>query len=238
VDEDADNRLCIPELESWIKKKTEEHFDEGLEENEHIFKHLDPDGDGRGYPSEQAKKHVEDYDIDLDYQEREQLIRYKFKWTEADINPIDNKLSKEEFLAFRHPEQSTQALANMVKTIMESLDKNEDHVLTEDEFVTLPLGDIDDEEQKKLDNSWKKQRSVEFRNQIDADHDGKATDKELLMYIDPRSEENARVDAKSLVDNLDDDNDSCISWSEIEDHKDIFIESKVVNVRRILHDEF
>jgi hypothetical protein len=34
---------------------------------------------------------------------------------------MDNKLTKDEFLAFRHPEQSEQALQNMVKTIMESL---------------------------------------------------------------------------------------------------------------------
>ena len=26
--------------------KTQEHFDEALEENAHVFKHLDPDGNG------------------------------------------------------------------------------------------------------------------------------------------------------------------------------------------------
>jgi len=53
--------------------------------------------------------------------EREQLIRYKFKWTDADTDPMDNQLTKEEFLAFRHPEQSLQSLEHMVKTILESL---------------------------------------------------------------------------------------------------------------------
>jgi len=53
--------------------------------------------------------------------EREQIIRYKFKWSEADIDPTDNKLNKDEFLAFRHPEQSSQALGHMVRAILESL---------------------------------------------------------------------------------------------------------------------
>ena len=48
------------------------------------------------------------------------LIRYKFKWTDADID-VDNKLSEKEFLAFRHPEQSEQALDNMLSTIINSL---------------------------------------------------------------------------------------------------------------------
>jgi len=39
--------LCNNELEAWILDKTNEHFDEALEENDHIFKHMDPDGDGK-----------------------------------------------------------------------------------------------------------------------------------------------------------------------------------------------
>ena len=48
------------------------------------------------------------------------LIRYKFKWTDADQD-VDNKLTVKEFLAFRHPEQSEQALDNMLSTIINSL---------------------------------------------------------------------------------------------------------------------
>lgn len=253
VDKDSDGRLCIGELEGWIMEKTQEHFDEALEENDHIFKHMDPDGDGfvdwkeyyvhfllaKGYPLERAKKHVVDYDdIDLDYEEREQLIKYKFKWTDADNDPMDNKLTQKEFLAFRHPEQSEQALNNMVKTIMESLDSNDDKVLTEEEFVSLPLGDVEDEEQKQLDKQWQQERQEEFRNQIDFDHNGKVTVDELKRYIDPRNPDNAKADTKTLLDEMDDDKDKCISWKEIDNHKDMFVQSKIVNIRRILHDEF
>lgn len=53
--------------------------------------------------------------------ERDQLVRYKFKWTDADISPIDNKLDKKEFFSFRHPEHSPQLIENMILTIINSL---------------------------------------------------------------------------------------------------------------------
>lgn len=55
--------------------------------------------------------------------ERDQLVRYKFKWTDADISPIDNKLDKKEFFSFRHPEHSPQLIENMILTIINSLGK-------------------------------------------------------------------------------------------------------------------
>lgn len=46
VDTDQDSLLSVTELEAWVLKKMEEHFAEAMEENEEIFKHLDPDGNG------------------------------------------------------------------------------------------------------------------------------------------------------------------------------------------------
>lgn len=57
--------------------------------------------------------------------DRDQLVRYKFKWTDVEGMPVDNKLNKEEFLAFRHPESSALALNKMVETILNSLGKSE-----------------------------------------------------------------------------------------------------------------
>ena len=60
-------------------------------------------------------------------------------------------------------------------------DKNDDGSLTEDEFITLPLGDVDDEEQEKLDKEWQEERRKEFREQIDKDNNGKITKDELKV---------------------------------------------------------
>ena len=46
VDTDADGLMSLPEMEHWIQVKIRQHFAEALEENTHIFKHMDPDGDG------------------------------------------------------------------------------------------------------------------------------------------------------------------------------------------------
>ena len=51
VDTDQDQKLSFSEIESWITDKIQEHFDEALEENAHVFKHLDPDGNGIVYLS-------------------------------------------------------------------------------------------------------------------------------------------------------------------------------------------
>lgn len=60
-------------------------------------------------------------------------------------------------------------------------DTNEDKLLTEKEFVALPPGDVEDEEQKKMDQDWQEDRKKEFREVIDRDHDGVATIKELTV---------------------------------------------------------
>ena len=38
--------MSFGEIEGWIMDKTQEHFDEALEENAHVFKHLDPNNKG------------------------------------------------------------------------------------------------------------------------------------------------------------------------------------------------
>ena len=55
--------------------------------------------------------------------DKEQLIRYKFRWAEADDDPQDNQLNMDEFKSFRHPEQSRNMLTKMVQDILDNLGK-------------------------------------------------------------------------------------------------------------------
>ena len=55
------------------------------------------------------------------FPDREKLIRFKFRWAEADKDPQDNIMSIDEFKSFRHPEQSKHMLDNMVMDIISSL---------------------------------------------------------------------------------------------------------------------
>jgi len=55
--------------------------------------------------------------------DRERLIRYKFRWAEADEEPQDNQLTLSEMQDFRHPEQSSKMIIRMAKDIIENLGK-------------------------------------------------------------------------------------------------------------------
>ncbi|ESO99275.1 hypothetical protein LOTGIDRAFT_113682 [Lottia gigantea] len=253
VDLDTDGSLSELEMEDWIKQKMQEHFDEAITENEQIFKHLDPDGNGKVHwkeyyvhfllamdvPEEKARKHVIDYDIvELDSDDKEDLIRYKFRWADADEEPEDNELTKEEFLSFRHPEQSPKSLNNMVFSIINALDKNGDNILTVQEFAALPPGEVEGEDQKDLDRQWQKERENEFHIAVDIDRDGKATKEEVHKYIDPRNPIQAKMEAKSLISLIDVNKDNKLSIGEIMDRKDIFLSSKLADFARNVHDEF
>ena len=53
--------------------------------------------------------------------DRERLIRYKFRWADADDEPQDNQLTISEMQDFRHPEQSSKMIVRMAKDIVENL---------------------------------------------------------------------------------------------------------------------
>ncbi|CAC5385114.1 SDF4 [Mytilus coruscus] len=255
VDTDSDRHMNLIEIESWIQDKIRQHFDEALEENAHIFTHMDPDGDGlvdwkdyykhfllaKKYDVDKIDSFLKDYGdqaLEMKETDRDQLVRYKFKWTDVEQMPMDNKLNKEEFLAFRHPEQSGLAMKKMIESILNSLDTNNDGKLTLAEFVALPPGDVEDQEQKKLDDRYQDERKKEFVHSIDSDKNGVATQKELEDYVDPRNPQQSKAEAENLLQMLDDNKDGKVSMDEMFKHKDIFVDSKCVNVKRSLHDEF
>lgn len=253
VDSDRDGRLSIPEMEAWVETKMEEHFAAAADENEEIFKHLDPDGNGqvhwkeyyvhfllaKGYDHDLSERHVVDYDqIQLDPDSKEELIRYKFRWSDADEEPQDNELTRDEFMSFRHPEQSGKTLNNMVISIMSGIDTNADKVISEEEFIALPPGEVEGEEFQAMDKSWQKERQTEFQKVIDLDHNGKVTNDELRKYLDPKNPVQALMEAKNLISFMDDNHDERLSMDEVLKHKDIFITSKVMNFAANVHDEF
>jgi hypothetical protein len=119
VDADGDGLIKERELEDWIVVKIQEHYDEATEENERIFESLDPDKDGfvewkqylrkflidKGFPEDLATQQANDYDsLHLPEDVKDKMIRFRFRWSEADEEPQDNRLTSDEFLSFMHPE--------------------------------------------------------------------------------------------------------------------------------------
>lgn len=252
IDKDSDGYLNEGELDSWILDKINEHMNEAMEENTAIFKHLDPDGDGyvewkeyykhfllaKGHGLNETEKYLEDYDTDiLQDDERDKLVWYKFKWTDADIKPIDNRLDVEEFFSFRHPEHSVQLIENMVLSIINSLDVDKDGKLTLKEFSKPDIMEEDPTTEKEREEEYKV-REKEFVSAIDKNKDGVATKEEMMEYMNPRNPQQSLQEAKNLMSLMDDNKDGKLSVDEIKKHKDIFISSKIVNVKKVLHDEF
>lgn len=47
MDIDNDKKISAKEMQRWIMEKTDEHFQEAVEENKMHFRAVDPDGDGK-----------------------------------------------------------------------------------------------------------------------------------------------------------------------------------------------
>ena len=59
-------------------------------------------------------------------------------------------------------------------------DTNKDDELTEQEFISLPEADYDEDTQNP---NWQQKRSNEFKNVIDTNHDGRASRDELVVSV-------------------------------------------------------
>lgn len=64
------------------------------------------------------------------------------------------------------------------------VDHDEDNIITKEEFVALPRGEVDDMMRgEESDTIWLKERQKEFEEVIDLDHDGKVGIEELKVII-------------------------------------------------------
>ncbi|CAD5115752.1 DgyrCDS4697 [Dimorphilus gyrociliatus] len=252
VDLDKNGQLSLMEMQDWISKKVEEHFLENHEDNERVFKFLDLDNDGfvhwkefhkqflmaKGHNEKQVDKHIEEYDtLSIDDEDKDAIVNYKFRWTDADSDPQDNKLTLEEFKEFRHPERSTKMIQRMVDEILDNLDSNKDGRVIEEEFAAVPKGDHHPQFEK-VDETWQKERRKEFNDVIDINHDGIVDKDELRKYVDPRNKQHALMEAKNLLQVADNDNNGAVSLEEVIENIDLFFGSKLVDANSALHDEF
>ena len=62
--------------------------------------------------------------------DKEEIIRFKFRWAEADEEPQDNKLHAGEFRNFRHPEQSLAMTDHLVDEIIDNLGNTVEPVMS------------------------------------------------------------------------------------------------------------
>ncbi|XP_049733534.1 45 kDa calcium-binding protein isoform X2 [Loxodonta africana] len=253
VDVNADRKISAKEMQRWIMEKTAEHFQEAVRENKLHFRAVDPDGDGRvswdeyqlkflvskGHNEREIAERIKNNeDLKVDEETQEVLENLKDRWYQADNPPADLLLTEEEFLSFLHPEHSRGMLQFMVKEIVRDLDQDGDKRLSLPEFISLPVGTVENQQAQDIDDNWVKDRKREFEELIDANHDGIVTPEELEEYMDPMNEYNALNEAKQMIAIADENQNQHLEPEEILKYSEFFTGSKLVDYARSVHEEF
>ncbi|XP_035163158.1 45 kDa calcium-binding protein isoform X2 [Callithrix jacchus] len=215
VDVNSDRKISAKEMQRWIMEKTAEHFQEAMEESKMHFRAVDPDGDAQ-----------------------EVLENLKDRWYQADSPPADLLLTEQEFLSFLHPEHSRGMLRFMVKEIVRDLDQDGNKQLSLPEFISLPVGTVENQQGQDIDDNWVRDRKKEFEELIDSDHDGIVTAEELESYMDPMNEYNALNEAKQMIAVADENQNQHLEPEEVLKYSEFFTGSKLVDYARSVHEEF
>ncbi|EPY87982.1 calcium-binding protein precursor [Camelus ferus] len=215
VDLNTDRKISAKEMQQWIMEKTAEHFQEAIAESKVHFRAVDPDGDAQ-----------------------EVLENLKDRWYQADSPPPDLLLTEAEFLSFLHPEHSRGMLQFMVKEIVRDLDQDGDKRLSLPEFISLPVGTVENQQGQDIDDSWVRDRRREFEELIDANHDGVVTMAELEDYMDPMNEYSALNEAKQMIAIADENQNQHLEPEEVLKYSEFFTGSKLVDYARSVHEEF
>ncbi|NWY97765.1 CAB45 protein, partial [Loxia curvirostra] len=253
VDLNNDKKISAKEMQRWIMEKTDEHFQEAVEENKMHFRAVDPDGDGhvswdeykikflasKGFNEKEiAEKIKNNEELKIDEETQEVLDNLKDRWYQADNPPPDLLLSEQEFLSFLHPEHSRGMLHFMVQEIIRDLDQDGDKKLTLSEFISLPVGTVENQQAQDIDDDWVRDRRKEFQEVIDANHDGIVTMEELEEYMDPMNEHNALNEARQMIAVADENQNHHLELEEILKYSEYFTGSKLMDYARNVHEEF
>ncbi|XP_042635902.1 45 kDa calcium-binding protein [Catharus ustulatus] len=253
VDRNNDKKISAKEMQRWIMEKTDEHFQEAVQENKMHFRAVDPDGDGhvswdeykikflasKGFNEKEiAEKIKNNEELKIDEETQEVLDNLKDRWYQADNPPPDLLLSEQEFLSFLHPEHSRGMLHFMVQEIIRDLDQDGDKKLTLSEFISLPVGTVENQQAQDIDDDWVRDRRKEFQEVIDANHDGIVTMEELEEYMDPMNEHNALNEARQMIAVADENQNHHLELEEILKYSEYFTGSKLMDYARNVHEEF
>ncbi|XP_055350218.1 45 kDa calcium-binding protein-like [Paramacrobiotus metropolitanus] len=231
ADENSDGFLTAEEIEKWIVDKTQKHLDEGEGELSKIFTESDVNRNAvvswdefqtwyKAHPSSTKKNDLSS-------------LREEWDVADSDRNAV---LNQHEFLCFRHPELCKETLLQLTKDVFKNLDKNNDGKLSEEEYTAPPPGQVEEGFQD-YETRFKEQRRKEFLV-IDANQDGWASPDELGQFLNPRNHIHAKTEADELIDAADENQDGRLSLEEVQQHRDLFEQSKLMNVDETFHNDF
>ena len=126
----------------------------------------------------------------------------------------------------------------MVKEIIRDLDQDGDKKLSLSEFISLPVGTVENQQGQDVEDSWVRDRKRESEELINANHDGIVTMVELEDYMDPMNEFSALNEAKQMIAIADENQNHYLEPKEVLKYSEFFTGSKLVDYARSVHEEF
>ncbi|XP_050407914.1 calumenin-A isoform X1 [Patella vulgata] len=179
------------------------------------------------------------------YEYRDMITRDKRRWERADGNN-DDKLNKEEFSNFLHPEDAEHMREIVVLETLEDIDKDKDGFISVEEYIAdiYDEADEDDDEEdghhEGGEPEWVQAERDQFANTRDKNGDGKLNKEEIRDWIIPEDYDHVSAEVEHLIHSSDEDKDGRLTKQEILDKHDLFVGSQATDFGEALtrHDEF
>ncbi|CAI5441762.1 unnamed protein product [Caenorhabditis angaria] len=236
TDTNLDGFLSTEELEEKIQKNLKEHLSKSMAEAVEKFKIIDENGNGK-VTWEEFLPHFASDEGDEHKDENGKHVMNKDDANSDDNN--DGELSSEEWLAFLHPEHSRRGLFSLAEDIIRVYDRNNDTMISRDEFVNGVPGSVEEEnvEFQKMEKEEKVRRLREFDNDIDIDKDGKATFSEIFEYVNPKNVRQVKSEVAEIMLIADVNQDGKLSLTELLDRDWLLMSTALISASNRLHDE-
>ncbi|XP_052846989.1 calumenin-B [Drosophila gunungcola] len=242
IDENKDGFVTLPELKNWIAYTQRRYIDEDVGR---LWKEHNPEKN-ETISWESYRKTVYGFMDDLSNEEKEKeengisykslLKRDRNRWAAADLD-LDDKLTREEFTAFLHPEDHPKMKYVVLTETINDLDKDKDGKISVDEYIgdMYRAAEPGDEEPE-----WVANEREAFSNHRDLDKDGYLNEEEVKQWIAPHDFDHSESEAKHLLFEADVDHDDQLTKAEILDKYDVFVGSQATDFGEALarHDEF
>lgn len=236
IDEDQDGFVTVEEMKRWIKHAQKKWIYEDVDRQ---WKSHDLNGDGvvswEEYKNATYGYMMDDGDPDdgLSYRQMMDRDERRFKMADQDS---DMKATREEFMAFLHPEEYEHMKDIVVLETMEDIDKNGDGLIDLNEYI----GDMYNQDGDGSEPDWVKTERTQFTDFRDKNKDGKMDKEETRDWILPSDYDHADAEAKHLVYESDADKDGRLTKAEIVEKYDLFVGSQATDFGEALsrHDEF
>ncbi|GFY57945.1 calumenin-B [Trichonephila inaurata madagascariensis] len=238
IDKNKDGFVTQEELKDWITYTQAKYITDDVDKQWKLHN----EGDKENLDWETFKKvtynfvdEVINNDDEPDLKSyKEMMIRDKRRWAAADKNK-DNKLSKEEFGHFLHPEEYPHMQEVVITETIEDIDKDGDGKISIQEYIgDMYSGGEEDEPE------WVKNEREQFETYRDKNKDGYMDKDEVREWILPSDYNHSEAESLHLMHEADDNRDNKLTKEEVLNNYDLFVGSQATDFGEALtrHDEF